>query len=115
MWNLPDAPCYDLCREMGARLGFSFVHTARFRAEDCTDGSWADGQYSSCVMRSNWGCRKCNLLRYASEGGALLHHDRGAFASLVESLCGPVRSDRPEPRLPYVFTSSEEAAEAGFM
>jgi NAD(P)-dependent dehydrogenase (short-subunit alcohol dehydrogenase family) len=33
------APCYDLYHEMGARPGFSFVHTARFRAEDCTDGS----------------------------------------------------------------------------
>jgi hypothetical protein len=30
------------------------------------------------VMRSTWGCSKCNSLRYASEGGALVHHERGA-------------------------------------
>jgi hypothetical protein len=47
------------------------------------------GQYTSRVIRSTWGCRKCNLLRYASEGGALVHHDRGALASLFEPLCGP--------------------------
>jgi hypothetical protein len=55
------------------------------------------------------------MLRYASEGGALVHHERGAFASLIEALCGPIRSDRPEPWLPYVFTSPEEAAEAGVL
>ena len=32
------APCYVLCREMGARAGFSFVLTVKFHAEDCTDG-----------------------------------------------------------------------------
>jgi hypothetical protein len=58
------------------------------------------------VTRSTWGCRKCYSLRYASEGGALVHHDRGALTSLFESLCGPIRSDRPEPWLPYVFTST---------
>jgi hypothetical protein len=73
------------------------------------------GQYTSRVTRSTWGCRKCNSLRYASEGGALVHHDRGALASLFESFCGPIRSDRPEPWLPYVFTSTEEAAEAGVL
>ena len=36
------APCYDLYHEMGARPGFSFVDTAKFREEDCTDGSWED-------------------------------------------------------------------------
>ena len=30
------------------------------------------GHYTSRVTRSTWGCRKCSLLRYASEGGALL-------------------------------------------
>jgi hypothetical protein len=34
------APCYDLYHEVGATPGFSFVDTAKFRAEDCTDGSW---------------------------------------------------------------------------
>ena len=73
------------------------------------------GQHTSRVIGSNWGCRKCNLLRYASEGGALVSHGRGAFASLIESICGPIRSDRPEPWLPYVFTSPEEAVEAGLV
>src|SRR5215469_1742593 len=36
------APYYNNCRETGARPGFLFVHTAKFRAEDCTDGSWED-------------------------------------------------------------------------
>jgi len=71
------------------------------------------GRFTNSVVRSTWGCRKCNSLRYASEGGALVHHERGAFGSLIESLCGPIRSDRPESWLPYVFTSTEEAAEAG--
>jgi hypothetical protein len=73
------------------------------------------GRFTNSVVRSTWGCRKCNLLRYASEGGALVHHDRGALASLFESFCGPICSDRPEPWLPYVFTSPEEAAEAGVL
>jgi hypothetical protein len=73
------------------------------------------GHCTSRVTRSTWECRKCNSLRYASEGGALVHHDRGALASLFESFCGPIRSDRPEPWLPYVFTSTKEAAEAGVL
>jgi hypothetical protein len=72
------------------------------------------GRFTNSVVRSTWGCRKCNGLRYASEGGALVRHDRGALASLFESFCGPIRSDRPESWLPYVFTSPEEAAQAGF-
>src|SRR6516165_803582 len=39
------------------------------------------GQHTSRVIGSNWGCRKCNLLRYASEGGALVSHGRGTSAS----------------------------------
>jgi hypothetical protein len=66
------------------------------------------GPNTARAMRSNWGCRKCSLLRYASEGGALVHHERGAFGSFIEVLCGPARSDRPEPWLPYVFTTPED-------
>jgi hypothetical protein len=29
------------------------------------------GRFTNSVQRSTWGCRKCNGLRYASEGGAL--------------------------------------------
>ena len=36
------APYHDHYRETEARPAFSFVRTAKFRAEDCTDGSWED-------------------------------------------------------------------------
>src|SRR5215469_2495618 len=66
------------------------------------------GQYTSSSMRSSWGCRKCSLLRYASEGGALLIRPRGMLGLVF----GTGHSPRPESWLPYVFTSPEEAAEA---
>ena len=69
------------------------------------------GHYTSRVTRSTWGCRKCNLLRYASEGGALLIRPRGTLGLVF----GTGHSPRPEPWLPYVFTSTEEAAEAGVL
>jgi hypothetical protein len=63
------------------------------------------------VTRSTWGCRRCNLLRYASEGGALLIRPRGTLGLVF----GTGQSPRPESWLPYVFTSTEEAAEAGVL
>jgi hypothetical protein len=56
-----------------------------------------------------------NAIAYATRQrvGGLVHDERGALANLIESLCGPIRSDRPEPWLPYVLNSPEEAAEAG--
>ena len=66
------------------------------------------GQHTSSVMRSRWGCRKCCLLRYASEGGALLIRPRGMLGLVF----GTGHSPRPESWLPYVFTTPEEAAEA---
>jgi hypothetical protein len=47
------APCYDLYHEMGARPGFSFVPTVRFRVEGCMDGSWADS--TLCTL-----CASCD-------------------------------------------------------
>lgn len=35
------------------------------------------------VVRSTWGCRRCNSLRYAAEGGALVIRSRWAFARLL--------------------------------
>lgn len=67
------------------------------------------GQYTSSVVRSNWACRRCNQLRYASEGGALIHRARGALGCLFDSYDGPMRSERPEPWCPYVFTDADEA------
>jgi hypothetical protein len=69
------------------------------------------GQHTSRVMRSTWGCRKCNLLRYASEGGALLIRPRGTLGLVF----GTGHSPRRESWLPYVFTSTEEAVEAGVL
>jgi hypothetical protein len=67
------------------------------------------GRYTSSSTHSTWGCRKCNLLRYTSEGGALLVRPRGTLGIIF----GTGHSPRPESWLPYVFTSPEEAAEAG--
>ena len=66
------------------------------------------GQYTSSSTRSTWGCRKCNLLPYASEGGALSIRPRGMLGLVF----GTGHSPRPESWLPHVFTSPKEAAEA---
>lgn len=71
------------------------------------------GRFTTSVVCSTWGCRKCNALRYESEGGALVHRGRGAIAQLLELYGGALRSERTEPWYPYVFTSPEEAAQAG--
>ncbi len=63
------------------------------------------GRFTNSVVRSTWGCRKCNGMRYASEGGALLIRPRGTLSLVF----GTGHSPRPEPWLPYVFTSTEEA------
>jgi len=70
-------------------------------------------RFTTSVVRSTWGCRRCNQLRYASEGEALVVRARGALFRMMDAAYGPCRSERPEPWYPYVFTSPEEAAEAG--
>jgi hypothetical protein len=72
------------------------------------------GKYTSSAQTCGWLCRRCAGLRYASEGGALVHRGRGAIARLFELYAGPLRSDRPEPWYPYVFSSPADAAAAGF-
>jgi hypothetical protein len=71
------------------------------------------GRFTNSFVRSTWGCWKCNGLRYASEGGALVHRGRSAIFRMFEAACGPCRSERPEQWYPYVLTSPQEAAEAG--
>jgi len=66
--------------------------------------------WSNRVRRTDWCCRSCNRLRYSSEGGYLRGSGRGAIAAIFRAY-GPL--PRPEPWLPLVFTSPEEAAEAG--
>jgi len=107
-------PCYDLCRENGGKARLLICPYCQILRRGLY-GWELGGPYTARVTRSTWGCSKCNSLRYASEGGALVHHERGAFGRLIESLWGPARSDRPEPWLPYVFTSPEEAVEAGLV
>jgi hypothetical protein len=68
------------------------------------------GQYTTSVYRSHWQCRRCTGLRYATEGGALMFRGRGRLGRAF----GVMRSDRPEPWYPYVFTSPEHAGAAGF-
>jgi len=63
-----------------------------------------DGRFNTSVARSNWRCRACHKLRYASEGGALVLRSR---------MFGRSRCARPEPWYPSVFPSREEAAQAG--
>jgi hypothetical protein len=59
---------------------------------------------SNRVRRINWRCRSCARLRYSSEGGYLRPSIMfRAFGNLP----------RPDLWLPCVFTSPEEAAEAG--
>jgi hypothetical protein len=63
-----------------------------------------DGRFY-LAQRAEWECRTCAKLRYSSEGGYLrpgmLFRAFGNFP-------------RPELWLPYVFTSPQEAVEAGF-
>ncbi len=73
----------------------------------------AGGPYTNSAQTSLWQCRSCAGLRFSSEGGALVLRSRWAFARLIEQQFGRCCSPRPESWLPYVFTSPEEAAEAG--
>jgi hypothetical protein len=57
------------------------------------------------VFVNPWQCRNCAGLRYASEGGALVHRGRGALSRLH----GPMRWDRPDRWYPYVFSDPTDA------
>jgi len=56
------------------------------------------------AYRSEWRCRECAGLRYASEGGALLIRSRG----LLGRLLGVGHAPRPKPWLPIVFSIPSE-------
>lgn len=71
------------------------------------------GQFTNSAQTAIWQCRLCARLRYASEGGALIHRGRGALARLLELYDGPLRSERPQPWFPYVFTTPQDAISAG--
>lgn len=69
--------------------------------------------WSNRVRSINWRCRSCARLRYSSEGGYLRPTGLGRFGQLGIMLAAYGNLPRPESWLPYVFTSPEEAAEAG--
>lgn len=71
------------------------------------------GRYTTSARTAAWKCRACAGLRHESEGGALVHRSRGALCRIVESAYGPLRSNRMEPWLPYIFTSPEQAHDSG--
>jgi hypothetical protein len=66
--------------------------------------------WSNRVQRISWRCRSCARLRYSSEGGYLRGSGRGKLAALF---CAYGNLPRPELWLPHVFTSPEEAVQAG--
>jgi hypothetical protein len=99
-WSLP--------RNGGHTILLACPHCCSLRRD--LYGWEAGGQYACSAQRSQWQCRRCAGLRYASEGGALLIRSRG----LVGRIFGVGRSDRPEPWHPYVFSNPADASAAGF-
>jgi hypothetical protein len=69
--------------------------------------------WSNSVRSISWRCRSCARLRYSSEGGYLRPGHLGRLGQLGVMLRALGNLPRPESWLPYVFTSPEEAAEAG--
>jgi hypothetical protein len=98
-------------RNGGRNLLLFCWHCGKFRRS--LYGWEAGGRYTSSAQSSDWQCRSCAGLRYASEGGALVHWGRGALARMFETFAGPLRSERPQPWHPYVFTSPQDAIAAG--
>jgi hypothetical protein len=69
--------------------------------------------WSNRVRSISWRCRSCARLRYSSEGGYLRPTGLGRLGHLGVMLAAYGNLPRPKLWLPYVFTSPEEAAEAG--
>src|SRR5712692_3029600 len=73
---------------------------------------WEVDRFSWRAREAPWQCRSCAGLSYASEGG-------GLRLRLPPRILGPERylfagnAPRPEPWLPHVFASPEDAAAAG--
>jgi hypothetical protein len=68
--------------------------------------------WSNRVRSISWRCRSCAMLRYSSEGGYLRGSGRGALAALFRAYGN---LPRPALWLPYVFSSPQDAVEAGFV
>jgi len=68
--------------------------------------AWRLNPFKQCtVFISNWQCRSCARLRYASEGGALLYRPRTTIGKSFAQIDGFVRHPRPNPLYPYVFAN----------
>jgi len=63
--------------------------------------------WSNRVRSISWRCRSCARLRYSSEGGALVSVG-GPISRLLRMPCPDMHHPRPEPWLPYVFTSIDD-------
>jgi hypothetical protein len=68
------------------------------------------GEFTSSALKSQWQCRRCARLRYASEGGALVFRSRCAALRPFTTLWP---SERPDPWYPLVFPSPADAADYG--
>jgi len=69
----------------------------------------AGGATTRSAYLSQWQCRECAGLRYASEGGALLIRSRG----LMGRMFGVGRAGRPKPFYPQLFSSPSDLIAAG--
>jgi hypothetical protein len=67
--------------------------------------------WSNRIRNVSWRCRSCARLRYSSEGSALLFRG-GRISRLLRHPCPDLRSPRPDPWLPCVFTDIDQALEA---
>jgi len=71
--------------------------------------------WSNRVRSISWRCRSCAQLRYSSEGGYLRPAHLGRLGEVGAWLRTLGNLPRPKSWLPYVFTSPEEATEAGLL
>jgi|SRR6267143_1270509 len=69
----------------------------------------AGGATTRSAYLSQWQCRECAGLRYASEGGALLIRSRG----IIGRMFGVGRSGRPKPCYPQLFSSPSNPMSRG--
>jgi len=69
-------------------------------------------KYAHYLQPSDWLCRECANLTYASEGGALIYRTR---CRVTRPLSGLRLWQRPEPWEPRVFTSPDQALQGGLV
>ena len=126
--NLPEADSVEIRRADGSAVPIYLEwqwqphggHSLLLRCSRCQMPCRAlygakvgtDGRFY-LARRADWECRTCCTLRHSSEGGALVIRSRSAIGRLILQSLGRRRSPRPEPWLPYIFSSPRDAAAAG--